>query len=146
MAFSDTYRHNEVEGRGMKTNGKYFPMYKVIGIELLILIISYLIVRYPLFRLHGSYDAPKLALLPAVIGVMATVIIRWPFSFEGTSFGYLLSFAISQIFRKEYIDPARGDALYSNWFEIWMITYSAIVIICIVLDIVMSSRDKRRNG
>ena len=130
----------------MKTNGKYFPMYKVIGIEILILTISYLTVRYPLFKLHGSYDAPKLVLLPAVIGVMATMMIKWPFSFEGTSFGYLLSFAIAQIFKKEYIDPARGNTLHNNWFEIWIITYSVIIMICIVLDIVMSNRDKKRNG
>ena len=127
----------------MKNTDRYVPAYKYIGIEILILFISYLIVRFPLFRLHGSFDAPLLAMIPAVFGLMATMIIRWPYSFMGTAFGYLISFVTAQIFKKEYIDPGHGNTLHNNWFEIWIITYSIIIVICIIMDMISAGRQKR---
>ena len=129
----------------MKKQNKNVPICRFIIIEIIILAVSYLVVRYPLFKLHGSYDAPNLGLLPAVIGVAATAVIKWPNSFLGTSFGYLLSFAIAQIFQKEYIDPAHGNTLHNNWFEIWIITYSVIVTVSILLDIA-EKRKHHREG
>ena len=81
----------------MKTTDKYFPMYKVIGLQLLLLIPSYLIVRFLLFRLHGSYDAPLIAAGVSAIGVVITYLTRKPFVSEGPTYGYSISFVISQI-------------------------------------------------
>ena len=85
----------------MKTTDKYFPMYKVIGLQLLLLIPSYLIVRFLLFRLHRSDDAPLIAAGVSAIGIFITYLTRKPFVFEGTIYGYLISFGISQIFKKD---------------------------------------------
>ena len=70
-----------------KTTDKNFPMYKVIGLQLLLLIPSYLIVRFLLFRLHRSDDAPLIAAGVSAIGIFITYSTRKPFVFEGTIYG-----------------------------------------------------------
>ena len=128
----------------MKTTDKYFPMYKVIGLQLLLLIPSYLIVRFLLFRLHGSYDAPLIAAGVSAVGVVITYLTRKPFVFEGTIYGYLISFGISQIFKKEYIDPNHGNTMHNNWFEIWIITYAVIIAICVIMDAILIRNERNR--
>ena len=128
----------------MKTTDKYFPMYKVIGLQLLLLIPSYLIVRFLLFRLHRSDDAPLIAAGVSAIGIFITYLTRKPFVFEGTIYGYLISFGISQIFKKEYIDPNHGNTMHNNWFEIWIITYAVIIAICVIMDAILIRNERNR--
>ncbi|MBR2554650.1 MAG: hypothetical protein IKE94_07320 [Aeriscardovia sp.] len=128
----------------MKTTDKNFPMYKVIGLQLLLLIPSYLIVRFLLFRLHRSDDAPLIAAGVSAIGIFITYLTRKPFVFEGTIYGYLISFGISQIFKKEYIDPNHGNTMHNNWFEIWIITYAVIIAICVIMDAILIRNERNR--
>ena len=114
---------------------RQFTLMKKLIYVIIILITSFILVRYGLFGLYKSYDTPIIALLPSILGVIAIVLIKCPMTMIGTSFGYILSFVLAQIMKTEYIDSERGNALYSNWFELWFVIYSGIIIICFIIDL-----------
>ena len=115
---------------------------KVIG--LFVIICSFLIIRFGFFDLYGSYDAPFMALLPAIIGIVGTVIIGGTITPYAVALGYPVSFFLSQLFKVSYIDPMRGNAMYNNYFEIWIISYSIIIIVGLIIDFILK-RVKTQN-
>ena len=74
------------------------------SISIIILIVSFISVRFGLFELYKSYDAPIIALLPAIAGIILTVMFNCQITMTGTSFGYIVSFILAQLFKTEYID------------------------------------------
>ena len=98
------------------------------------LIISFLVIRFGLFCLYNSNDAPYIALLPAVIGITIAFITDGNVITYGTAFGYLISFFIAQTLKKDFIDPSHGNTIRNNWFELWIASYSIIISLCIVID------------
>ena len=109
-------------------------MKRRIVIGLFVIICSFLIIRFGFFDLYGSYDAPLMALLPAIIGIVGTVIIGGTITPYTVALGYPVSFLLSQLFKVSYIDPKRGNAMYNNYFEIWIISYSIIILLSLVAD------------
>ena len=103
------------------------------SIFIIILIVAFISVRFGLFELYKSYDAPIIALLPAIAGIILTVMFNYQITMTGTSFGYIVSFILAQLFKTEYIDPKRGNALYSNWFVLWLVIYSGIIVVCFIM-------------
>ena len=75
-----------------------------------------------------------MALLPAIIGIVGTVIIGGTITPYAVALGYPVSFLLSQLFKVSYIDPKRGNAMYNNYFEIWIISYSIIILLSLVAD------------
>ena len=112
------------------------------SIFIIILIVSFISVRFGLFELYKSYDAPIIALLPAIAGIILTVMFNCQITMTGTSFGYIVSFILAQLFKTEYIDPKRGNALYSNWFVLWLVIYSGIIVLCFIMDCYRNKKKK----
>lgn len=115
---------------------------KKILTEIAVLILSYILVRYVFFDLYGSFDASWMALFPAIVGIAASYMLKCPLAGYGTAFGYILSFAASQLFRHDYIDPNRGNARYSNYFEIWILTYVCIIAVCLLIEMLQKRKEK----
>lgn len=113
---------------------------KKILTEIAVLILSYILVRYVFFNLYGSFDASWIALIPAIFGIAVSYILKSPITGYGTAIGYILAFAASQLFRHDYIDPNRGNARYSNYFEIWILTYVCIIAVCLIIDMLQKRK------
>jgi hypothetical protein len=115
---------------------------KKILTEIAVLIVSYIAVRYLFFNMYGSKDASWLAIMPAFIGMTAAVFFNCSVTGYGTALGYIISFAASQLFRHDYIDPNRGNSRYSNYFEIWLLTYICIIAVCLLTDLLQKRKKK----
>ena len=100
--------------------------------EIIALAVSFVIVRYPLFNMHGSFDGPWLALLPAFIGIIATFLRERKFLTIGTCIGYLVSFFLSRLLSSNTLDPERG--LIDNSFQLWIIIHILIIIFALIAD------------
>ena len=110
--------------------------------EIAVLIVSYIAVRFLFFNTYGSKDAAWLAIIPALIGMTAAAFFNCPVTGYGTALGYIISFAASQLFRHDYIDPNRGNSRYSNYFEIWLLTYICIIAVCLLIDLLQKKKKK----
>lgn len=106
------------------------------------LIASYVLLKFGLFGLYKSYDAPKIAMLPSVLGMVLTILFNCSATMIGTSLGYITSFILAQIFKTEYIDPEKGNALYSNWLVLWLVIYLGIIGICFIIDLCRNKKLK----
>ena len=112
--------------------------------ELIILVLSYLAVRYAFFDMHGSKDAPLMALAPAAFGIAASAFFGCSLTGTGTAFGYIISFMVSQLFRHDYIDPQRGNSRYSNYFILWLLSYAAIIAVCLIIDLIRKRKSSHK--
>lgn len=101
-----------------------------------IVALSYLLVRFPLFEMHGMKDWPDLlAILSIVIIVMASILKKRRV-FVGVIVGYLGGFILAMIFRQEGFD-AGGGATSNGWI-IWTVFF----LFSIALAILWSLKEK----
>lgn len=99
-------------------------------VNLLILAFSYLLIRFPFFKLHGMKDWPLFMLGLALICLL---LLGWAKKKKSmASLGYPISFVFSQAFSSKSYDEG-GGLLSDNW-KLWLIIYLCIVIVTFIID------------
>ncbi len=105
---------------------RMFGLLSIVGIT-----VAYLILRFPLFWMHGMKQWP---LVLFIIGVVVITIAGVVFSKKVlpimTAIGYILTYLIAYLLQFDY-----GIGLNSMWI-IWTCCYIFIIVIGIVLSIV----------
>ena len=99
-----------------------------------ILLLSFVLCRFVLFRLHGMKSWPVVLLLAggAALGVSALLKCRRLPLF--VSLGYPLSFAAGAMFQQTTADAGGAMAL-NNFWSIWTIAYLLIVCIGVAAEV-----------
>ncbi len=105
----------------------------------ILLVSSYLVIRYPLFELHGMNQWPLLLFaLSAAVSFLSisegnnTVCVA-------TMIGYAGGFAIARLLAVEGTDPGGGRT--SNLWQIW----TAVLVVAIVVGFIISIIKKKNK-
>ncbi len=109
---------------------------RMVGVSSIIgLTGSYLLLRYPLFILHGMKDWPLvLFLVGAVILVISGFVLSRKLLPAFTLIGYVAGFILGYIFQFDY-----GDGLNNLWM-IWTCVYLAAILAGIAAEIFCKKR------
>lgn len=88
-------------------------------ITVAMIFLSYLLVRFVLFDLHGMKEWPNYLAILSISFVVGASILKKKKVFVGVVFGYLVGFAFALIFSKSGVD-AGGGASNNAWL-LWSI-------------------------
>lgn len=83
-----------------------------------IVVLSYLLVRFPLFAMHGMKDWPDLLAILSIVVIVMASILKKRRVFVGVIVGYLGGFIFAMIFRQKGLD-AGGGATSNGWI-LWI--------------------------
>lgn len=110
-------------------------------LSLVALAAAYLLVRYPLFRLHGMKEWP-LILLAAGVGVLviSAVSRKGRIVLILTPVGYAAGFLAGCLFGGAYGPPEAG--MNSRWI-VWTAVFAACVLAGIAADIIRGKKEAR---
>lgn len=102
---------------------------QIFGYNAALLILSYGLVRVPLFKLHGMKDWPLFMLGIALVATGILILRGQNPSFA--SRGYIVTFLLSRVFNTISFDQG-GGALSDGW-KIWLLIYLTAVIMSLIL-------------
>ena len=120
---------------------------RIIGIvSLLVLTGSYLLVRYPLFELHGMKDWPLVLLTAGSIAVViAGIILGKRVVPVFTAVGYILGFFGGFLFQSDRYDA--NSKTYSNdMWAIWTVSFLALITAGIIVEIINGAMNKKKKA
>lgn len=100
-----------------KINGKTRNIWGIFSVGLIIL--SYLLVRFVLFDLHGLKDWPNYLAIFSIVTLVIASIFKKRIVFIGVIFGYLAGFAAAMIFSTSGVDAGGGGT--NNAWIIWTV-------------------------
>ncbi|HHX52809.1 MAG TPA: hypothetical protein GX703_04765 [Erysipelothrix sp.] len=98
----------------------------------LMLIMSYFVVRYALFEQHGMIQWTNFMAILAVVVLVIAALVDKKNTIMFASYGYILSFVLGLVFNTESVD--QGGGTLNNHWQIWLVTYAAIVLFGVYLD------------
>lgn len=100
-----------------------------------IIIISYILVRYVFFNIHGMKEFPDtLALIAGALTALFILLNKNVSAFL-SALGYIVGFYIGALFHTTYIDIVTGNT--DNLWLIWLISYVIIAGIGYIIDKIM---------
>ena len=100
-------------------------------------ILSYLLVRFALFDLHGMKEWPNMLAIFSIAVIVMASILKKRLIFIGVVFGYLVGFAVAMIFSTSGLD-AGGGATNNAW-----IIWTVFLLFSIAVSIIQSYRKKK---
>lgn len=108
---------------------------KSILIPSIILIFSFIIVRYILFDIHGMKQFPFILFLCVFIAIIVSALTKVKIIPYIISTSYPIGFIIGFIFQKNGTDF--GGGLTNNLWIIWASSIVVIVIISIIIELII---------
>ncbi len=104
-----------------------------IGTILLVLLAAfYLVIRFPLFYMMGSYDWLRVMTLISAGFICLFTMQGNFFSAAAAAFGYIISYLLAYLFRTVSTDPG-GGRITNTWF-LWTVIQLVIVAVSILLS------------
>lgn len=100
--------------------------------------LSYLLVRFALFDLHGMKDWPNFLAIFSIVVVVLASILKKRKVFVGVVFGYIVGFAVAVLFNTNNSDPGGGRS--NNAWIIWTV----FLLISILLSFIISYHKKAK--
>lgn len=110
-------------------------------LSLFILLISFIIIRYALFEIHGMKQIPLILFLPIFLAMIIFCFTKLkiiPFVF---AVSYPIGFVLGNIFQTYGIDAGGGAT--SNMWIIWTSVIIAMIIISVITELI--NRNKSKN-
>lgn len=98
--------------------------------------VSYLLVRFVLFDLHGMKEWPNYLAILSISFIVGASILKKKKVFIGVVFGYIVGFAVALIFNTSSVD-ATGGATNNTWL-IW----SVFLLVSTFVSLLISYRKK----
>ncbi|MCR4722806.1 MAG: hypothetical protein K5629_03415 [Eubacteriales bacterium] len=106
-----------------------------------ILVISFLLIRYPLFKLHGMIQWPLILAIICLAVIIVSFAAKAAITPISTSVSYIAGFFIAYIFQSDGTDP--GGARTNNLWIIWTMAIIATIIVSSILESVRSRKTVR---
>lgn len=113
-------------------------IYKSILIPLIILIFSFIIIRYVLFDIHGMKQMPLILFLCVFIAITVSILSKVKIIPYILAISYPIGFALGLIFQKNGTDL--GGGLTNNLWVIWVSSIVVIVIISIIIEFIIKEK------
>ena len=113
-------------------------IYKSILIPLIILIFSFIIIRYVLFDIHGMKQMPLILFLCVFIAITVSILSKVKIIPYILAISYPIGFALGLIFQKNGTDL--GGGLTNNLWAIWVSSIVVIVIISIIIEFIIKEK------
>ena len=111
---------------------------KSILIPLIILIFSFIIIRYVLFDIHGMKQMPLILFLCVFIAITVSILSKVKIIPYILAISYPIGFALGLIFQKNGTDL--GGGLTNNLWVIWVSSIVVIVIISIIIEFIIKEK------
>lgn len=114
---------------------------RLIGILSMIAVAGcYLLVRYPLFGLHGMKEFPLLLCVVGVFLIFLTGLVRKNKVLPPIiALGYIIGFAAGTLFGYDY-----GEGLNNLWI-IWLWSFVTIVLVGVVGNLFLQKRSQEKK-
>ena len=114
---------------------------KTSVISLLILVISFIVVRYVFFETHGMKQFPFMLFLPLFIAMIISCFINVKIIPFVAALSYPIGFIIAAVFQTNGIDAGGGAT--SNLWIIWTFIVIAAIIISVIVEKISSRKIDR---
>ncbi len=123
-------RDAEKGGSARGTQQTAIEKRKAGAVSLLALTAEYLILRYPLFKLHGMMDWPWILFLTGIVVIAVSGLVKGKKALPVlTAAGYIVGFFLGYLFQFDY-----GRELNSLWI-IWTVCYAAAILAGVFITI-----------
>ena len=106
-----------------------------ILLSLIILIFSFIIIRYVLFDIHGMKQFPMILFLCVFIAITVSALTKAKIIPYILSIAYPIGFILGHIFKKNGTDIGGGST--NNLWIIWIISIVIIAIISIIVEFII---------
>ena len=113
---------------------------KIGSVLLILLAVFYLIIRFALFSMIGSYDWLRIMTLVSAGLICLFTVQQNYFSASVTSFGYLISYILAYYLHTESQDPG-GGRMTNTWY-LWTVIELLLVGISVLIHFLISKRKK----
>ena len=100
------------------------------------IVISYLLIRFPLFNMHGMKEWPNMLAILSIGTIVLASIFKKRKIFIGVIVGYLGGFALAMLFNRSGFDQGGGTT--NNAWIIWTV----FLILSILFTMILSYRKK----
>lgn len=114
---------------------------KTSVISLLVLVISFIVVRYVFFETHGMKQFPVMLFLPLFIAMIISCFINVKIIPFVTALSYPIGFIIAAMFQTNSVDAGGGAT--SNLWIIWTFIVIAAIIISVIVEMISSRKIDR---
>lgn len=102
------------------------------------LALSYRLVRYTFFEMHGMIQLPNvLAIISAIIIIIVSLLGK-KISALASVAAYIGGFGLAMLFNADGVDP--GGATTNNGWIIWIVAYAIILLGGFILDYTLNKR------
>lgn len=108
---------------------------KSILMPLIVLIFSFIIIRYVLFEIHGMKQFPLILFLCVFIAITVSTLTKLKITSYIFAIAYPIGFIIGLIFQKNGTDL--GGGLTNNLWLIWVSSIVIIAIISIIIEFII---------
>jgi len=109
-------------------------------IALLLLVIAFLVIRFPLLNLHGMKDWPLILFIISATICFFAIIFGANALAVTTTLGYIAGFIFGYFFQETNVETGQN----SLWF-IWTIVLVIAILIGIIIVIYKTKKAKRKN-
>ncbi|MCR4671769.1 MAG: hypothetical protein K5637_00840 [Lachnospiraceae bacterium] len=104
-----------------------------------ILVIGFILIRYPLFRLHGMIQWPLILAIICLAVIIVSFVTKAVITPVSASVSYIIGFFLGYIFQSDGYDPGGGR---TN--NLWIIWTMIIIVTIIVSSIYEFARSRKR--
>lgn len=102
-------------------------------ISLLVLEFAYLIIRYPLFDLHGMIQWPLYLNIAGATIIVVSIMVGRSITPIFTVTGYILGFALGYLF--EISSSSATSQAMSNLWQIWLLVFVVAIFIGVNIEV-----------
>ena len=110
-------------------------------ISLGVLAIGFVLIRYPLFKLHGMIQWPMTLAIICLAVIIVSIVLKAAITPLSTSASYIIGFFIAYIFQSDGTDP--GGSRTNNLWIIWTVIIAVTAIVSSIYEFVRSRKTTR---
>lgn len=118
--------------------------YNHLLLSLSLLLVSYLIIRYPLYEIHYMQDWSLFMFVFSLVLSLLAFLRHKYITMYISVFSYSLAFVLGQVFKKISYDPG-GGKLSNSWI-IWTLSILIITFISWIIEVIFLKNKKHPLG
>ncbi len=107
---------------------------KITLVSLLVLSISFIVVRYALFAMHGMKQLPLVLFLLIALELIALSFMRVKIVPLVSAISYPLGFAVGTLFQTNGLDA--GGGAVNNLWVIWIGTVLGMIVVSVIAELI----------
>ena len=111
---------------------------KIALLSLGVLAIGFVVIRFPLFQLHGMKQWPFVLMLLCLTVIIISFMLKTKITSIACSFSYIIGFFIAYIFQTDGIDIGGGKT--NNLWIIWTVIVIMTIAVFGITEYIMSRK------